>query len=165
MWEDEARRAKVTAQIRALRPTDSRLHFRCRIARPGQDGEAAREAEVWHLVHVVPAFHPCKDAHTPVLMVSQTDVTTTHKQSVELAVLYEEQLAAKQREQFLSAMSHELRTPLNGIIGLSDSLMVAPECTDKMKKVLTLVRSSGQRLASLIRSHIPPQRSVSWVQR
>ncbi len=58
----------------------------------------------------------------------------------------------KLKDQFLANTSHELRTPLNGIIGLSESLYqgVAGEPTDRMKENLSMIISSGRRLASLI---------------
>jgi signal transduction histidine kinase/class 3 adenylate cyclase len=58
----------------------------------------------------------------------------------------------KLKDQFLANTSHELRTPLNGIIGLSESLYegVAGEPTDRMKENLSMIISSGRRLAGLI---------------
>lgn len=53
---------------------------------------------------------------------------------------------------FLASMSHELRTPLNSIIGFTGILLMglAGELNEEQKKQLTIVKSSGQHLLSLI---------------
>lgn len=58
----------------------------------------------------------------------------------------------KLKDEFLANTSHELRTPLNGIIGIAESLIdgVAGKPTEKMRANLSLVISSGKRLASLV---------------
>jgi two-component system sensor histidine kinase BarA len=56
----------------------------------------------------------------------------------------------KIKNEFLATMSHELRTPLNSILGFSDVLSDAENLTDKQKKYLTNIRSSGQHLLTLI---------------
>lgn len=51
---------------------------------------------------------------------------------------------------FLSNVSHEVRTPLNGIIGFSE-LLEDPAIPDKEKKeYVSIIRSSGEHLLSLI---------------
>ncbi len=56
------------------------------------------------------------------------------------------------KDQFLANTSHELRTPLNGIIGIAESLIdgAAGTVSAAMKQNLSLVVSSGKRLASLV---------------
>ena len=56
------------------------------------------------------------------------------------------------KDQFLANTSHELRTPLNGIIGIAESLIdgAAGSVGPAMKENLSLVVSSGKRLASLV---------------
>ncbi|MBF0224367.1 MAG: response regulator [Desulfobacterales bacterium] len=58
----------------------------------------------------------------------------------------------KLKDEFLSNTSHELRTPLNGIIGLAESLIdgAAGKLSDNAKYILTLIVSSGKRLANLV---------------
>lgn len=58
----------------------------------------------------------------------------------------------KLKDDFLANTSHELRTPLNGIIGLAESLIdgIDGELPDKAKRTLSMVVTSGRRLASLI---------------
>ncbi len=58
----------------------------------------------------------------------------------------------KIKDQFLANTSHELRTPLNGIIGISESLMDLSEklSPQKLRENLSMVVSSGKRLASLV---------------
>jgi signal transduction histidine kinase/class 3 adenylate cyclase/ActR/RegA family two-component response regulator len=81
--------------------------------------------------------------------------------AIESAMLYREIIEeAKSREEalkridrlkdeFLANTSHELRTPLNGIIGLSESLFDNVP-NDKQKEDLSMIISSGKRLASLV---------------
>jgi two-component system sensor histidine kinase ChiS len=56
------------------------------------------------------------------------------------------------KDDFLANTSHELRTPLNGIIGLTESLLdgVAGELSPQVNTNLSMIVSSGKRLASLI---------------
>ena len=53
------------------------------------------------------------------------------------------------KDEFLANTSHELRTPLNGIIGLSESLYDRTS-KDDQKEDLSMIVSSGRRLASLV---------------
>lgn len=56
------------------------------------------------------------------------------------------------KDEFLANTSHELRTPLNGIIGIAESLLdgAAGELNDRQKANLSMVVSSGMRLANLV---------------
>ncbi|MEW4489012.1 ATP-binding protein [Thalassoglobus sp. JC818] len=54
------------------------------------------------------------------------------------------------KNEFLATMSHELRTPLNSILGFSDVLTVSENLTDKQKKYLRNIQSSGKNLLVLI---------------
>ncbi|MEW5957144.1 MAG: two-component regulator propeller domain-containing protein [Chloroflexota bacterium] len=56
------------------------------------------------------------------------------------------------KDEFLANTSHELRTPLNGIIGLAESLIdgVAGQLPGKATADLSMIASSGRRLASLV---------------
>ncbi len=56
----------------------------------------------------------------------------------------------KIKNEFLATMSHELRTPLNSILGFSDVLSGAENLTDKQKKYVLNIRTSGQNLLTLI---------------
>jgi len=58
----------------------------------------------------------------------------------------------KLKDEFLANTSHELRTPLNGIIGIAESLMsgVTGRMPDKIRGNLSLIVSSGKKLAGLI---------------
>jgi len=47
-------------------------------------------------------------------------------------------------------MSHELRTPLNSILGFSDVLLSGDNLTDKQKRWVSNIQSSGQKLLNLI---------------
>ena len=54
------------------------------------------------------------------------------------------------KSEFLATMSHELRTPLNSILGFSDVLSTAANLTDRQKKYLLNIVTSGQHLLALI---------------
>ncbi|WP_437228572.1 ATP-binding protein [Planctomicrobium sp. SH661] len=56
----------------------------------------------------------------------------------------------KIKNEFLATMSHELRTPLNSILGFSDVLSDAENLTEKQKKYMVNIRTSGQNLLTLI---------------
>ncbi len=58
----------------------------------------------------------------------------------------------KLKDEFLANTSHELRTPLNGIIGIAESLFdgIAGKPSVKMRVNLSMVISSGKRLANLV---------------
>jgi signal transduction histidine kinase len=51
---------------------------------------------------------------------------------------------------FLATMSHELRTPLNSILGFSEVLLSGNQLTDKQKRWVSNIQSSGERLLNLI---------------
>jgi signal transduction histidine kinase len=56
----------------------------------------------------------------------------------------------KIKDEFLATMSHELRTPLNSILGFSEVLRDADNITDKQKRFLANIRTSGMSLMQLI---------------
>jgi len=56
----------------------------------------------------------------------------------------------KMKGDFLATMSHELRTPLNSILGFSDVLAEADNITEKQRKFLSNIQTSGQNLLTLI---------------
>lgn len=59
---------------------------------------------------------------------------------------------AQDRAAFLSALSHELRTPLNAILGFADVLLdeIDGPLSEESRENLTIVRTSGEHLRSLI---------------
>lgn len=54
------------------------------------------------------------------------------------------------KNEFLATMSHELRTPLNSILGFSDVLDGSQNLTDKQKRYVNHIQTSGKNLLSLI---------------
>lgn len=54
------------------------------------------------------------------------------------------------KSDFLATMSHELRTPLNSILGFSDVLLSGDNLSDKQKRWVGNIQSSGQKLLNLI---------------
>jgi two-component system sensor histidine kinase BarA len=56
----------------------------------------------------------------------------------------------KLKGDFLATMSHELRTPLNSILGFSDVLLSGDTLTDKQRRWVSNIQTSGQKLLALI---------------
>lgn len=58
----------------------------------------------------------------------------------------------KLKDDFLANTSHELRTPLNAIIGIADFMLESeqPALDEQTRRNLTLISSSGYRLANLV---------------
>ena len=58
----------------------------------------------------------------------------------------------KLKDEILANTSHELRTPLYGITGLAEALVAGSrgELPEPMKKDLSMISASGQRLANLV---------------
>jgi two-component system sensor histidine kinase BarA len=56
----------------------------------------------------------------------------------------------KLKDDFLATMSHELRTPLNSILGFSDILARADNLTDKQKRFVRNIQTSGSALMVMI---------------
>jgi two-component system, NarL family, sensor histidine kinase BarA len=54
------------------------------------------------------------------------------------------------KNEFLATMSHELRTPLNSILGFSDVLLGSPALSDKQRRYVSHIQSSGKSLLNLI---------------
>jgi len=56
----------------------------------------------------------------------------------------------KLKDEFLATMSHELRTPLNSILGFSDVLAGSPNLSDKQKRFVHNIQTSGNSLMVMI---------------
>jgi two-component system sensor histidine kinase BarA len=56
----------------------------------------------------------------------------------------------KLKGDFLATMSHELRTPLNSILGFSDVLLSSESLSEKQRRWLSNIQTSGQKLLNLI---------------
>ncbi|MCC7422258.1 MAG: HAMP domain-containing protein [Planctomycetaceae bacterium] len=56
----------------------------------------------------------------------------------------------KLKDEFLATMSHELRTPLNSILGFSEVLGSSSGLTDRQKKFVKNIQTSGRDLLMLI---------------
>jgi len=54
------------------------------------------------------------------------------------------------KSDFLATMSHELRTPLNSILGFGELLASADSLTDKQKRYVQNILSSGRQLLEMI---------------
>lgn len=60
------------------------------------------------------------------------------------------QNADRLKDEFLANTSHELRTPLHGIIGITESMLVAPDLSAADRANLNMIASSGRRLVALV---------------
>ena len=58
--------------------------------------------------------------------------------------------AMKVKGEFLATMSHELRTPLNSILGFSEVLAASTALSDREKRYVGNIESSGKSLLTLI---------------
>lgn len=74
--------------------------------------------------------------------------------------------AMRAKDEFMAAMSHELRTPLTGILGGAGALNETNDniLSEKQKKSVKLIESSGQRLLSLVNDLIDYSRLQSGKQ-
>lgn len=71
--------------------------------------------------------------------------------TAELSFAKEEAEAANRaKSEFLANMSHELRTPLNAIMGYAQILGMEENLTASQRDQISIIRSSGEQLLSLI---------------
>jgi PAS domain S-box-containing protein len=79
------------------------------------------------------------------------DITGIKESEAEILKARNEAEAANEaKSEFLSRMSHELRTPLNSILGFAQLLEMGGELTQKQKKGLSHILTSGKHLLNLI---------------
>ena len=87
------------------------------------------------------------------VLMSTRDITL-RKQAEEALRRANQELerAMRMKDEFLASMSHELRTPLTGILGISEGMLeqVYGPLSDRQRKALTNIESSGRHLLDLI---------------
>ncbi len=60
--------------------------------------------------------------------------------------------ANQAKGEFLASMSHELRTPLNAILGFTQLMAKHPELSDRHRRYVEIINTSGEHLLGLINS-------------
>jgi flagellar motor switch protein FliG len=60
------------------------------------------------------------------------------------------ELANKEKSQFLANISHEIRTPMNAIIGYAQIMQNSAELSDKHRRAVSTIQTSGDHLLKLI---------------
>ena len=79
------------------------------------------------------------------------DITDRKRGESELREARQAAEAANQaKSQFLANMSHEMRTPMNAILGYAQILDGDAELTDRQRRAIRTIGSSGQHLLTLI---------------
>lgn len=79
--------------------------------------------------------------------------TVDHVQSIntELADAKEQaEESDRLKSAFLANMSHEIRTPMNGIIGFASLLKIPNLTGDQLKKYVSIIEKSGERMLNII---------------
>jgi signal transduction histidine kinase/CheY-like chemotaxis protein len=122
-------------------------------------GEMVREVEIFVCHDRAPqglwlsvSAAPFKDAGGKILGSAAVfrDVTDLKRSHLRVRRARDAAAAASQaKSAFLANMSHEMRTPMNAILGLTE-LVLDSGLTSEQREYLSLVRSSGQSLLSLI---------------
>mmetsp|Transcript_9085 Transcript_9085/g.22006 ORF Transcript_9085/g.22006 Transcript_9085/m.22006 type:complete len:1198 (+) Transcript_9085:177-3770(+) len=148
VWDDTKSTLEGTwTKVCNLSAGDNPIVIECRKVETGGVFRCASDGktEIIHSLKFIPTYDPVTGARC--LLVNETDVSELSSARTEQRELLAE---TKVKEKFLTAVSHELRTPLNGIIGLSDSLLNDPSVSSSVRRLVQVIRSSGQQLNVLV---------------
>jgi len=148
VWDGlETTQQSVWEQVCQLKAGDNPIVIECRKADQRTEARCTSggTTEIIHSIKFIPTYDPVSG--TRCLLVNETDVSELSSARAEQRALLAE---TKVKEKFLTAVSHELRTPLNGIIGLSDSLLNDPNVGSSVRRLIQVIRSSGQQLNVLV---------------
>lgn len=136
VWESNAERsAAFEKMMQVCSVNDGQVYEMERVKRH-------KKAAVVHHIQLCAARDP--ETGALAIAVNETDISRLKSVQNELVA------AQKQQERFLAATSHELRTPLHAILALSDTMAKNLDLPETALKMLKIIHSSGQQLASLV---------------
>eukprot|EP00286_Rhodomonas_abbreviata_P001878 CAMPEP_0181290542 /NCGR_PEP_ID=MMETSP1101-20121128/1468_1 /TAXON_ID=46948 /ORGANISM="Rhodomonas abbreviata, Strain Caron Lab Isolate" /LENGTH=647 /DNA_ID=CAMNT_0023394831 /DNA_START=91 /DNA_END=2031 /DNA_ORIENTATION=+ len=129
----EQEKAVIANQLRELKLGSRPIRF---------TAQKHRLPNVWHQF----MFVRCKSPHTggDTMLLQESDVSELMHIQARLRTSNE------LKDRFLQCVSHELRTPLHGIIGLSSTLLVSPDCNPRTHRLLTTIIDAADRLNLLV---------------
>jgi signal transduction histidine kinase len=127
-WTDPDRaNAPLSARFRVIRGDDEVRHFRAYAQLVVTSEHRRLVGVMWDVTHEVEAARELE------------------KKKVEA------EAANVAKSQFLAVMSHEIRTPLNGVMAMA-SMLEQTSVTDVQRKMLKIIRTSGDELLEVLNS-------------
>ncbi len=112
--------------------------------------ERAEGGQAWLRVNIQP-LHDALTGEVNAVVASIVDISEDRAREAELARARDAaEAASRTKSQFLANMSHEIRTPMNGVLGMAQLLAADATLTDKQRRYLDIVQSSGESLLRVI---------------
>ena len=128
--------------VRAFATGEAQRHRLIRLERGPDD-------TLWLLVNIQPLKDP--DGTVVAVVASVVDISDDRHREEELGRARDvAEAASRAKSQFLANMSHEIRTPLNGVLGMAQLMAMESNLSDKQRRYLDIIRSSGESLLRVI---------------